>query len=127
MRNGFSDSAIGSAYGCRAGKRKPLRPGRRRGFDKALWAPLFYRINYLLECLRVVHGEIGQHLAVEADVFRFELTHEFRIGHSLHAGSSVDTLDPQAAEFPLLVLTTYVSVGQTFLDSIFGYCPYISP
>jgi len=29
---------------------------------------LFYRIEYCFEGLRIVHGEIGEHLAVQIDV-----------------------------------------------------------
>ena len=75
----------------------------------------------------MVHGEVSQNLTVEADILCLELTHEFGIGHSVIAGSSVDTLDPQAAEFPLFVFTTYIGVGQTVLDRVFADCPYVSP
>ena len=75
----------------------------------------------------MVHGEVGQNLAVEADILSLVLTHQFLIGHAVAAGCSVDTLYPQAAEFPFLVLTTYVRIGQTLFDSIFRYCPNISP
>ena len=32
-----------------------------------------------LECLRVVHGEVGQHLAVHGDACLVERTHQLRI------------------------------------------------
>lgn len=93
----------------------------------AKWLALFYCFNYLFECLRVVHSEVSQNLAVEAYILSFEFSHKFRIGHTVAAGGCVDTLYPQAAEFPLLVFAAYIGVGQTFLYSVFGDCPNVSP
>ena len=40
---------------------------------------LFYRINDSFECLRIVHGEVSENLAVETDVLCVEFAHELRI------------------------------------------------
>ena len=88
---------------------------------------LFYCINYCFECLRLVHCQIGQNLAVEDDALGVEFADKLRIGHSLRADGCVDTHDPQAAECSLLELAVCVSLLQTLLDRVFGYGPYVSP
>ena len=40
---------------------------------------LFYRIDYSFECLRVVHGEVGENFAVETYVLLAQLTHKLRV------------------------------------------------
>ena len=42
-------------------------------------AKLLYRVDYGFERLGVVHGQVGEHLAVQADVLGVELAHELRI------------------------------------------------
>ena len=88
---------------------------------------LLYRVDNDLECLRVVHSEIGEDLAVQTDVLLAELAHELGVRHSVLAGGSVDTLDPKGAEIALLGPTVTISVGETFLVGVFGYGPNILP
>lgn len=86
---------------------------------------LFYRIDDCFERLRVVHGEIGENLAVETDVLLRKLAHELRVGDAVLTGSGVDSLDPESAEVTLLGLAVTVSVGETFLVSVLRYSPDI--
>ena len=99
------------------GKRLALRSGLR----------LFNCFNNLLECLGLVHRQVGQHLAVEADTFGVEFTHKFGIGHSVVAGCGVDTYNPQAAEVSFLLLAMAVSERKTSFDGVFGDRPNVSP
>ena len=92
---------------------------------KLTFQTLFYRIDDCFERLRVVHGEVGENLAVETDVLLCELAHELRVRDAVLAGSGVDSLDPKGTECALLGLAVTVSVGETFLVSVFRYSPDI--
>ena len=84
---------------------------------------LLYLSDDGLEGFHVVHGEVGEHLAVDLDASLVQSTHQLAVAHAFHASGSVDTLDPQSAETALLVLTIAVGVGQTFLPSVLGNGP----
>ena len=96
-------------------------------FAHATESGLFNCINNLLECLGVVHSQVSQNLTIQSDTCLVELTHKLRIGQTVSACSSVDTLDPQAAECSLLDLAVCVSILQTFFNGVFGNRPYVSP
>ena len=68
-----------------------------------------------LEGFGIVHGEVGEHLAVDLDTSLGELAHQDTVAHALQTSGSIDTLDPQAAEVALLVATITVGIVQTFL------------
>lgn len=91
-------------------------------FQKLL---LFNRIDDCFERLRVVHGEVGENLAVETDVLLGELAHELRVGDAVLTGSGIDSLDPESAECTLLGLTVTIGVGETFLVGVLRYGPDI--
>lgn len=86
---------------------------------------LFYRIDDCFERLWVVHGEVGENLAVETDVLLRELAHELRVRDAVLTRGRVDSLDPEGTESTLLGLTVTVSVSETFLVSVLRYCPDI--
>ena len=86
---------------------------------------LLNRIDDSLECLGIVHGEVGENLAVETDILLRELAHELGIGNTVLTGGGVDPLDPKGAEIALLGLAVTVSVSQTFLVSVLRYGPDI--
>lgn len=88
---------------------------------------LFNRVHNFLESLGVVHCQVGENLAVHLDTLSVALTHKLGIGQTVHTSGSVDTLNPQATVVPLLLFAVAIGELQTFLDSIFGYCPDISP
>ena len=55
-------------------------------------------LDELGESRSVVHSQIGQHLAVEVDVGLLQTADELGVGHAVHAGSRVDTGNPQGTE-----------------------------
>ena len=79
--------------------------------------------NDSLEGFEVVHGEVGKNLTVDFDTSLVESSHQLAVAHAFHAGSSVDTLNPQGAEAALLILTIAIGVGQTLLPSVLGNGP----
>ena len=76
---------------------------------------------------RLVHREIGQHLAVQHDSFGVEFADELRIGHPVGADTGVDTGDPQRTERPLLELAVRIGELQPLFDRVFRNGPYVSP
>jgi len=88
-------------------------------------AGLFDRIDDSFKRLRVVHGEVGEDLAVQTDVLLCELAHELGVGNTILTGSCVDPLDPKSTEIALLGLAVTVSIGQTLLISVLCYGPDI--
>lgn len=75
-----------------------------------------------LECIRMIHCQIGKYFAVEADLTLAQCVDQARIGRAVDAGSCIDTGDPQAAESTLFVAAVAIGVGQSLFNSIFGYC-----
>src|SRR5215217_2700630 len=53
------------------------------------------------EALRIAHGHVGEHLAVELDACLLEAVHELRVAEALEAGRRIDAHDPEPAEVPL--------------------------
>ena len=88
---------------------------------------LFNLFNDCFECLRFVHRKVSENLTVQGDTLGVEFTDELRISHSMCADCGVDTRDPQRAECSLLEFAVSISELQTLLDSVFGYCPNVSP
>ena len=86
---------------------------------------LFDGIDDRFERLRVVHGEVGENLAVQTDVLLRELAHELGIGDTVLTGGGVDPLDPEGAEVALLGLAVTVGISQTLLISVLCYGPDI--
>ena len=86
---------------------------------------LFYRVYDSLESGGIVHREVSENLAVQADVLLGETTHELGIGEAVLTCGSVDTLDPEGAELSLLGFTVTVSIGETFLIGVLCYRPNI--
>ena len=89
-------------------------------------------VRYLLdgfdnsaERLGVVHGEVGQHFAVETDVLLGQTAHELGIGETILADGGVDTLYPEGTEFTLLGFAVTISVGKSFLVGVLCNCPDI--
>src|SRR5690606_17305572 len=69
---------------------------------------------------RVVHGDVGQHLAVEGDAGLRQAVHEAAVAQAVDAGRGVDAGDPQRAEIPLLLLAADVGVLQGLGDGLLG-------
>ena len=83
------------------------------------------RLDDGFERLGVIHGEVGENLAVETDILLRELAHELGIGDTVLTRGGVDPLDPEGAEIALLGLAVTVGVSQTFLVSVLCYGPDI--
>ena len=64
----------------------------------------------------VVHGEFGQHAAVDLDAGELEALDEPVVGHAARAGRGVDPLDPQPAEVALARLAVAVGVDERVGD-----------
>src|SRR5689334_23803538 len=64
----------------------------------------------------VVHGELGEHAAVDLDACELETLDEAVVGDAVLAGSGVDPLDPQPAEVPLARLAVAVGVDERVGD-----------
>ena len=77
------------------------------------------------ERLGVVHCQVGEDFAVQADVLGAELAHELGVGDTILTRCSVDTLDPEGAEVALLGLAVAIGVGETFLVGVLCNCPDI--
>lgn len=91
-----------------------------------LLSGVFHLVNDGLEGSGVVEGEVGEHLAVDLDTSLMDEAHELAVGEILHAGSGVDTLNPESAEVALLVLAVAVGVGKTLFPGVLGYGPHIA-
>ncbi len=88
---------------------------------------LFLYLGYdCLESLGVVHCELGENLAVDLDTCCVDKTHELRVRKILHAGSGIDTLDPEGAEVALFLLAVTVCVGETLLPGVLRYGPHVA-
>ena len=72
------------------------------------------------EGLRVGDGEVGEHLAVDLDTGRVQAVDEPAVAHALHAGRSVDALDPQRPEVALAGPPVAVGVLQGVHDLLVG-------
>ena len=64
---------------------------------------LLSNLNKRSKCFRIVDSHVGEHLAVELNASLLKTVHENRIRKTIDASSSVDTGDPQTANFALLL------------------------
>ena len=94
---------------------------------KLMAAGLLYRVDDSLECLRIIHGEVCQYLAVQADILLCDAAHELGIGKSVLTCGSDDTLDPEGTEFSLLGFSVTVCISETFFIGVLRNRPDISP
>ena len=66
----------------------------------------------------MVERQIGEALAVEADVGGFEAANQLAIGEAVQPRRGVDANHPQAAEIALLAATAGVGVIQRLVDGL---------
>ena len=83
-----------------------------RDCSRTFFSLLFRDFNQLREAFGVVDSQIGQHLAVDFDVLLLQAGDEPGIADPVQPCSSVDTGDPQAAEFALAELSSDESIAQ---------------
>src|SRR5690606_11044019 len=70
--------------------------------------------------LRVVHGNVRQHLAIQGDAGLHQAVDEAAVAHAVDAGRGIDARDPQGAELALLLLAADVGVLQRLRDRLLG-------
>src|SRR6185312_8566748 len=90
-----------------------------RGVEDSDFFYLFNGGDQQLEGLRLVHGQIGEDLAVKTNALLSELVNERGIGQAFGANGGVDTGDPQRAVFPFLQFATDITVLQALLEDVF--------
>ena len=88
-------------------------------------ANLLHLVDDGLESLGVVEGEVGKDLAVDLDTRLGELVHELAVVHAILTDGSIDTDNPQTAEFALLVSSVAISVGLTLFVRVLRHSPDI--
>ena len=86
---------------------------------------LLHLVDDGLEGLRIVKGEVGKDVAVDLDASFRQLVDELAVVHVVLTHGSVDTDDPQAAEFALLVSSVAISVGLTLFVRVLRHSPDI--
>ena len=86
---------------------------------------IFRLLHDGLERFGVVHGQVGQHLAVHFDTGLVQRPHELGVRHAFEAGGGVDTLYPQGAEVAFFHLAVAVSIQQPFFPGIFRNGPHV--
>src|SRR3954468_9404406 len=100
-----------SLFSCRrsSGGRLGLRRKRRPclGDDAAERGPL-------------VHGDVGQDLAVQIDSGELQPVHELAVGEAFGPHRGVDALNPQGAEAALLHLAVAIGILAGLLDGLLG-------
>src|SRR5579871_6357260 len=72
------------------------------------------------EGVGVVHGDVGEHLAVELDARAGEAVHELRVAHAVLPRGRVDASDPEAPEVALAVAPIAVGVGVGLDQGLLG-------
>src|SRR3954447_20750864 len=73
-------------------------------------------VGDVTERLRILDGEIGEHLAVELDLRLPQSRDELVVREAVRARPRVDAHDPQPPECPLLVLAVAVGVRERMVD-----------
>ena len=87
---------------------------------------VLHLVHDCFESFGIVHGEVGENLAVDFDSGLVDESHKLAVGKILKTGSSVDTLNPESAEIALFLLAVAVGVGKTFFPGVFCYSPDIA-
>src|SRR5690606_14708165 len=67
-------------------------------------------LGELLERAGVVHGQVGQNLAINLDRLGPQRMNEARVAHTIGLTSRIDTLDPQATHIALAEFAADVGV-----------------
>ena len=67
---------------------------------------LIGNVHELAERIHVVHGEIGENLAVHIDAGQLQAVDHAAVRSAANAGARIDARDPQLAVFALLQLAS---------------------
>src|SRR6187402_3342447 len=76
------------------------------------------QVGQLLEGRRIMHGQVGQNLAVQIDARILQSAHEARIGGAVVAAGSIDALNPQATKVALAQLAASVGVNPALVEAM---------
>ena len=95
---------------------KTCRGVRLSGFGESGLSLIYQRFKRF----RLVDRNIGKDFAINFDAGFAQTMHKLRIGHTVQAGSSIDTLNPQTPEGPLFGATVAICVLTCFLDPLDG-------
>jgi hypothetical protein len=90
------------------------------GFALLLFETGFCRSDDGRKGFGVMHGEVGEDLAIDFDASGIEAFDEAGVGQVFGPGRSTDALDPETTElsFPLLAVTVFVFLR--FADGVLG-------
>ena len=86
---------------------------RRRGQRRL---GLFHQV---LKPSRILHGDVGEDLAIQFDARFFQPVDELVVAQSIQLGGGADAHDPQRAVLALALLTARVGELQSALDRFF--------
>jgi hypothetical protein len=86
---------------------------------------LLHSFNDGFKSLRVVHSQVGQHLAADLYILVMEFTHKNRIGHPMFPGGGIDPLDPQSPEITFFNPSVTVGIKHTLFMCVFRDRPDI--
>src|SRR5918992_364615 len=106
----------GTKKGASAGARENAVPWFARLRSHGLPGP----VGKASEGLRVAHGDVGQHLAVDLDTGLLQAVHELAVRHALLASGGVDADDPQPPEVALAVTAVAIGVGVGLEQGLLG-------
>lgn len=73
----------------------------------------------------MVHGQVGQNLAVNFDVAFLQQTNQLGIRKPFQTGGCIDTLNPKGAKISLFCFPVTVSILLPLFPGIFGNSPNI--
>lgn len=78
--------------------------------DDELCVRFFGDLHHFRESTRIKYCHIGQYFSIKIDVRLFQAAHKFTIAHFVHASTSIDSGDPEAAEISLLGASITVGI-----------------
>jgi len=83
-------------------------------------------LYYGSESLRVVHGQVGQYLAVEVNAVGAEQVDELGVGDAVLTSAGIDAGNPKTAESAFFAAAVAIGIAHCFVHCIFGYGKHIT-
>ena len=78
------------------------------------------KLDDFCERLRMVDGEIGENLSIDAHLFLVKPSNQARIRNLVQARGCIDSGDPESAEFTLFGFSVAIGVLSRFVNVMFG-------
>jgi hypothetical protein len=97
-----------------------LNPMLRRVLLNLRLMRLFGSLDECLESSGVIDGDIGEHLAVQADTSPLETADELAVRNIRSTASRVDPNDPQRAEIALFETASDEAVAESLFNGFLG-------